>query len=261
MTSPRRDTVVIGGGAIGLSVAYHLGRLGIEDVLLLERDRLTSGTSWHAAGIVGPLRSSINLTNLARYSLDLFVELERETGQATGYCQTGGVWLAQNAERMTELRRIKAMGDRSGLSTGMLTADEISERLPFLQTKDLAGGLWVEQDGQVNPVDLCMAYAKGARARGVEIREHAQVVDVELHQGSINAVILADQSRIECKRLVLCAGAWTRELAASAGVDIPLVTCEHIYLVTDAVAALPNPCPIIRDLDAGIYLKGGARRL
>jgi glycine cleavage system aminomethyltransferase T/glycine/D-amino acid oxidase-like deaminating enzyme len=257
----RRDIVVIGGGAIGLSVAYHLGQLGLEDVLLLERDRLTSGTSWHAAGIVGPLRSSINLTSLARYSLDLFVELERETGQATGYCQTGGVWLAQNAERMTELRRIKAMGDRSGLATGILGPAAIAERLPFLHTADLAGGLWVEQDGQVNPVDLCMAYARGARARGVEIREHAQVVDIELHQGSINAIILADQSRIECKRLVLCAGAWTRQLAAGAGVDIPLVTCEHIYLVTDVVAALPNPCPIIRDLDAGIYLKGDQGKL
>jgi len=257
----RRKMVVIGGGAIGLSVAYHLGKSGVEDVLLLERDRLTSGTSWHAAGIVGPLRSSINLTRLARYSLDLFVQLERETGQATGYCQTGGVWLAQSIDRMTELKRIKAMGDRSGLTTAVVEPAEIAERLPFLQTDGLVGGLWVDQDGQVNPVDLCMAHAKGARARGVEIRENSRVVDIEQQQGSVSAIILEDQSRIECEKLVLCGGAWSRQLAARVGIDIPLVSCEHIYLVTDQVPELPDPCPIIRDLDAGIYLKGDQGKL
>ena len=261
MSVEHRQIVVIGGGAVGLSVAYHLGRLGQRDVLLLERDRLTSGSSWHAAGIVGPLRSSINLTSLAKYALELFVELEQETGQATGYCRTGGIWLAQNAERMTELRRIKAMGDRSGLDTQVLDPAAIGERLPFLHCDDLAGGLWVEQDGQVNPVDLCMAYARGARARGVEVREHSRVERIETTQQSVSAVLLADGGRIECERLVLCAGAWSRDLAATAGVDLALAACEHIYLVTDAVAGLPVPCPVIRDLDAGIYLKGDQGKL
>ncbi len=261
MAEERVQVVIVGGGAIGLSVAYHLGHLGMKDVLLLERDQLTSGTSWHAAGIVGPLRASMNLTLLAKYALELFVELEAETGQATGYQQTGGVWLAQNTARMAELQRIKAMGDRSKLGTQILSAAEIKERLPALNTDDLAGGLWVEQDGQVNPVDLCMAYARGAKALGVEIREHSRIVGIETHAGTVVAVQLADDTRIICDKLVICAGAWTRQLAVMAGVEMPLAACEHMYIVTDVIEELPRPCPIIRDLDAGIYLKGDNGKL
>jgi 4-methylaminobutanoate oxidase (formaldehyde-forming) len=261
MAVERRNIVIVGGGAIGLSVAYHLARLGVEDVLLLERDQLTSGTSWHAAGIVGPLRASMNLTELAKYALELFVELEADSGQATGYRQTGGLWLAQRPERMVELQRIKAMGDRSGLATEILSPGQIAERLPLLHCDDLAGGLWVEQDGQVNPVDLCMAYARAARNRGVEIREHSRIDDIEVSDGAVSAVVLADGGRIECNRLALCAGAWSRQLGAMAGVEIPLASCEHIYVVTDVVDDLPRPCPIMRDLDSGIYLKGDSGKL
>jgi len=191
MADEQAQVVIIGGGAIGLSLAYHLGHLGVSDVLLLERDRVTSGSSWHAAGIVGPLRASMNLTRLARYALELFVDLEAETGQATGYRQTGGVWLAQQPARMLELRRIKAMGDRAGLTTEMVSAGEIRRRLPFVRSDDLVGGLWVEQDGQVNPVDLCMAYARGAKALGVEIREHSRVADIQTRDGRATAVAMA----------------------------------------------------------------------
>ena len=149
MEKQQAQVVIIGGGAIGLSVAYHLAHLGIKDILLLERDQLTSGTSWHAAGIVGPLRASMNLTQLARYALELFVDLEVETGQATGYQQTGGVWLAQNAARMIELQRIKAMGERNKLTTQILSAAQIQQRVPILHTDDLAGGLWVDEDGHL----------------------------------------------------------------------------------------------------------------
>ncbi len=256
MPDARSNVVIIGGGAIGLSIAYHLAHLGIENLLLLERERLTSGTSWHAAGIVGPLRASMNLTELACYALKLFVELEVETGQATGYQQTGGVWLAQDTQRLTELRRIKSMGDRCNLDTEMLTPSDIYERMPYLYTGDLVGGMWVEQDGQVNPVDLCMAYAKAAKANGVEIREHSPVTDIETVRGAVSAVSIADGSRIECNKLIVCAGAWSRQLAAMAGVSIPLVSCEHMYIVTDVIDELPKPCPIIRDLESGIYLKG-----
>jgi 4-methylaminobutanoate oxidase (formaldehyde-forming) len=203
----------------------------------------------------------MNLTRLARYALDLFVELESETGQATGYLQTGGVWLAQQSARMQELQRIKAMGDRSGLATEILSAGEIAERLPFIHCDDLAGGLWVDQDGQVNPVDLCMAYARAARAQGVEIREHSRVVDIEARDGAVHAVELADGDRINCRQLVICAGAWSRQLAALAGVDLPIAACEHMYVVTETITGLPSPCPIIRDLDAGIYLKGDSGKL
>jgi 4-methylaminobutanoate oxidase (formaldehyde-forming) len=261
MADEHAQVVIIGGGAIGLSLAYHLGHLGMSDVLLLERDRVSSGTSWHAAGIVGPLRASMNLTRLAMYALELFVDLEAETGQATGYRQTGGVWLAQQQARMSELRRIKAMGDRAGLDTRMVTSDEIHQRMPFLHCDDLAGGLWVEEDGQVNPVDLCMAYARGAKALGVEIREHSSVTDIHTREGRATAVVLTDGSRIDCDKLAICAGAWSRQLAALADVKIPLAACEHMYLVTDAIDGFPDPCPIIRDLDSGIYIKGDNGKL
>jgi glycine/D-amino acid oxidase-like deaminating enzyme len=158
-----RKTVIIGGGVIGLSVAYHLGKLGKTNIVLLERNQLTSGTSWHAAGIVGPLRSSQNLTELARYAIELFRALEEETSQATGYRQTGGLWLAQTPARLVELKRIAAMGEMNGLETQILSAAETQARFDPVNVSDLVGSLWVGEDGQVNPMDLCMAYARGAR--------------------------------------------------------------------------------------------------
>jgi 4-methylaminobutanoate oxidase (formaldehyde-forming) len=259
--SEHKHIVIIGGGAIGLGIAYHLGKLGIEDVLLLERHRLTSGTSWHAAGIVGPLRSSMNLTELAKYGVELFAELERETGQATGYRQTGGVWLAQKPSRMEELKRIRAMGERSGLGTEILSPEQIAARIPELRIDDLAGGLWVEEDGQVNPVDLCMAYARAAKSHGVEIREQARVTGIERRDGAVAAVVLANGDSIECDKLVIAAGAWSRQLGALAGVNIPLAACEHMYVVSDVIDGLSDPFPIVRDLDSGIYLKGDSGKL
>ena len=260
-STEKAQIVIVGGGAIGLSIAYHLGHLGVKDVVLLERHQLTSGTTWHAAGIVGPLRASMNLTTLAKYAIDLFQRLEAETGQATGYKQTGGLWLAQQDARLTELKRISAMGDRSGLDTSIITADEIRDRFELLHCDDLCGGMWVEQDGQVNPVDLCMAYAKGAKANGVTIRENCKVSDVEQSNGAVKSVVLQDGSRIECDKLVNCAGSWARILGEMSGVNIPLTSCEHIYVVTDPVDHLPTPCPIIRDLDGGIYIKEDSGKL
>jgi len=257
----KAQIVIIGGGAIGLSVAYHLGHLGFQDVILLERHQLTSGTSWHAAGIVGPLRASMNLTVLAKYALDLFQSLEAETGQATGYKRTGGLWLAQNQHRLTELKRICAMGDRSGLDTEMISTKQIKNRFDMLHTHDLCGGMWVEQDGQVNPVDLCMAYSQGAKANGVTIRENASVIGVESKQGAVSAVCLADGSIIECDKVINCAGAWAKQLGELSGVKIPLIACEHIYVVTEPIAQLPQPVPIVRDLDGGIYIKEDSGKL
>ncbi len=253
--------MIVGGGAIGLSIAMHLGDLGVSDVLLLERHQLTSGTSWHAAGIVGPLRASMNLTRLAQYAIELFADLQQRTGQDTGYRRTGGIWLAQTAARMVELRRLKAMGDRSGLHAEMLGPREIASRFALVRCDDLAGGLWVEEDSQVNPVDLCMAYARAARAQGVELRENSAVTSIDVADGGLHGVVLADGRRINCRRLVLAAGAWSRQLAAGCGIGLPLVACEHMYLVTDVVDDLPDPCPILRDLDGGIYFKGDNGKL
>ncbi len=253
--------VVIGGGVIGLSVAYHLGHLGAQDVLLLERHQLTSGTSWHAAGIVGPLRANMNLTKLAVYATELFSALEAETGQATGYRQTGGMWLARDEDRLTEIRRIAAMGELSGLDVAMLAPDEAREKYPLMRCDDLTGALWVEADGMTNPVDTCMALAKGARAQGVRIREHCRVTGISQCDGAVRSVETADGQSIRCDTVVICAGAWSRQLGDMAGVTIPLQAVEHMYVVTEPIAALPQPCPVIRDLEGRIYIKEDAGRL
>lgn len=253
--------VIIGGGAIGLSVAYHLGKLGWTDLVLLERNELTSGTSWHAAGIIGPLRSSLNLTRLAQYSADLFARIEEETGQATGFRQTGGMWLAQTQERMVELRRIAAIGELVGLSVRELSPKQVGERFPLARTADLAGGLWVDEDGQANPVDICMAYAKGARMCGVDVREQMGVRSIETKQGRVQGVLLDNGDRIVADIVINCAGAWASEIGATAGAPLPLHAAEHMYVVSEPIAGLPQPCPIIRDLDARIYLKEDAGKL
>ena len=255
------DVVIIGGGAVGLSVAYHLGSLGGCSVCLFERNQLSSGTTWHAAGIVGPLRSSLNMTRIAMYATELFPRLEKETGQPTGYRQTGGFWLAQTEERMTELRRICGMGRRAGLGVEMISGPEVGQTLPFLRSDDLAGALYVEEDGQVSPVDLCMAYAAGARSRGVVIEEGCGVTGFVVDKDRVNAVLLDDGRRVDCGTVVLCAGLWSRELANEAGVKVPLQAVEHMYVVTEPMNDLPVPTPIVRDLDSGLYLKGDTGKL
>ena len=252
--------VVIGGGIVGCSVAYHLGKLGYSDTILLERDVLTSGTSWHAAGIVGPLRSSYNLTRLSMYAVELFEGLEEETGQATGYRRTGGLWLAQTQDRMAELHRTAANGEIAGLDAGIITPAEVARHWPQLKVDDLAGALWVPADGQTNPVDTTMAYAKGARQSGVKIIEKTPVEDIETCNDRVTGVVTAD-GRISCEYVVNCCGMWARQLGATVGVNIPLQAAEHVYFVTEAIDGLPDPLPVTRDLDAGIYMKEDAGKL
>ena len=253
------QTLIIGGGAIGLSVAYHLAKRGAGDVVLVERNQLTSGTSWHAAGIVGPLRATPNMTQLASYALDLFAQLERETGMSTGYCQTGGYWLARRAERLDELHRIASLGRTQGLTPATITAEQVG--VPQLDLRAHVGALHVPEDGTVNPVDLCMAYARAARTRGVDIREGVNVARLLTQDGKVSGVALAGGAQLTAQRVVLCTGAWSRELAATAGVALPLQAVEHMYVVTQPIADLPDPFPVIRDLDRGIYLKGDAGKL
>ncbi|MDE0713522.1 MAG: FAD-dependent oxidoreductase, partial [Gammaproteobacteria bacterium] len=254
-------TIVVGGGAIGLSVAYHLGRAGVGDVLLLERNRLGSGTSWHAAGIVGPLRATRNLTELARYGVGLFRRLEDETGQATGYRRTGGYWLAQTDARLVELKRLAGLGQMHDLDARVVAPRAVEEHFPHLDAGELRGALWVAEDGQVNPVDLCMAYARGARNHGVEIREQAGVTGMTRRGGRVASVRLSTGEEIPARAVINCAGLWARELAALVDVDVPLRAVEHMYIVTEPVDGLPHPCPVVRDLDSGIYLKGDAGKL
>jgi glycine cleavage system aminomethyltransferase T/glycine/D-amino acid oxidase-like deaminating enzyme len=253
--------IIIGGGIIGLSTAYHLGRLGCRDVLLLEANQLTSGTSWHAAGIIGPLRSSSVLTRLSLYATELLPALEGETGQSTGYRRTGGLWLAQTPDRLIELRRIADLGQIAGLSTAILTSAQCAARLPLMHTADLLGAMWVEEDGQANPVDTCVAYAKAARARGVRIREHTRVTAIRRVGTRVQAVETAAGTSIGCEILVNCAGVWAREVGRLAAVPVPVQAVEHMYVVTEPIDGLPTPCPVVRDLDSGIYIKEDAGKI
>ena len=253
------SVIIIGGGAVGLSVAYHLGLRGTKDVVLLERNQLTSGTSWHAAGIVGPLRATAAMTRLASHALTLFPRLEEETGMSTGYRRTGGYWLARVPERMDELKRICSVGRHMGLTPSIVAPQDVA--IPQLALQDHVGALMVPEDANVNPVDLCMAYARAAKTHGVTIRENTGVRRILTEQGRATGVELADGSRLAADKVVLCAGAWSKKLADEAGVALPLQAVEHMYIVTEPMPGLPNPFPVVRDLDRGIYVKGDAGRL
>ncbi len=253
------DILIIGGGAVGLSLAYHLGKRGAQNVTLLERNQLTSGTSWHAAGIVGPLRATASMTRLASHALTLFPELEEETGMSTGYRRTGGYWLARLPERMDELKRICAVGRHMGLTPSIVTPGQVA--VPELDVRQHVGALMVPEDANVNPVDLCMAYARAAKAHGVSIREGVGVARILTARGRVTGVELADGTVMLAETVVLCAGAWSKKLADDIGVALPLQAVEHMYIVTEPIPGLANPFPVVRDLDTGIYVKGDAGRL
>ncbi|MEQ8895691.1 MAG: FAD-dependent oxidoreductase [Roseovarius sp.] len=259
-TSEARGTVIIGGGAVGLSLAYHLARRGADDVLLLERNHLTSGTSWHAAGIVGPLRATPNMTRLAMYAGELFPRLEQETGLSTGYRVTGGYWLARVPERMDELHRIAALGRHFGLSPEMITPGDLGAAMPCVSTDHLHGVMAVAEDASVNPVDLCMAYARAARSNGVEIRENTGVSRLLTEGDRVCGVVLDDGTEVRAGQVALCCGAWSKRLAETAGLALPLQPVEHMYVVTE-----PRPefegFPVLRDLDSGVYIKGDTGKL
>lgn len=252
--------IIIGGGAIGLSLAYHMARRGARDVVLLERNQLTSGTSWHAAGIVGPLRATPNMTRLAMYAGELFPRLEEETGLSTGYRKTGGYWLARVPERMDELHRIAALGRHFGLSPRMVGASDLARDVPSVDPAGLVGVMEVAEDASVNPVDLCMAYARAAKAAGVEIRENTGVARLLTEGARVTGVLLSDRTEMHADHVALCAGAWSKRLAATARLELPLQPVEHMYVVTE-----PRPdfagFPVLRDLDRGIYIKGDTGKL
>ncbi len=255
------EVIIVGGGAIGLSVAYRLGVAGQRSVHLFEKNQTGSGTSWHAAGIVGPLRSSLNMTRLAMHAIELFPQLERETGQSVGYRRTGGYWLAQTQERLTELRRIAAVGNMVGLDAEIVSPSELSRAVGFIFTDDLAGALWVAEDAQVSPVDLCSAYAAGAKSRGVVIEENCGVDQIIVENDTVKGVVLEDGRQVYSDIVALCAGLWSRELTAKSGVRVPLQAVEHMYVVTEPMNCLPDPIPVLRDLDSDFYIKGDTGKL
>ncbi|HAQ21906.1 MAG TPA: FAD-dependent oxidoreductase [Acidimicrobiaceae bacterium] len=256
----RAQVVIIGGGIVGASVAYHLAELGWNDVVLLERHTLTSGTTWHAAGLVGCLRATHNMTRLAAYSADLYESLERDMGQPTGFRKVGSLSVADNLERMEELVRGAGMARCFDVDVEIIDAEELCARYPLINPEGVVGGVWLPGDGQASPVDTTMAMANVAKSKGVKIHEGVSVSQILTAEGRAIGVE-TDQGPIEAEHVVTAAGMWSHQLGRDAGVNIPLHACEHFYLVTELIEDLPSGLPVLRDTDNCIYVKEEAGRL
>ncbi len=250
----RAQVVIIGGGVIGTSVAYHLTKLGWHDVVLLEQGQLSCGTTWHAAGLVGQLRASESGTRLVQYSTELYAELEAETGLSAGYKQCGGVIVARTEARMTQLKRTAATAEAFNLECHLLSAKEARERYPIMQVDDLVGGIWLPADGKANPTDLTSSLAKGARMRGAKIVERVRVTGIQVEAGRVKGVD-TDRGSIEAEIVVNCAGQWAKAVGALAGVNVPLHSAEHFYVVTEPFEGVHPDLPILRDPDGYTYFK------
>src|SRR5688572_7669665 len=246
--------VIVGGGIVGCSVAYHLAKLGKTDVLLLEQGQLTSGTTWHAAGLVGQMRPNRSMTQMSKYGIELYATLEAETGLATGWKQCGSVNVAKTPERMQVLRKQLAMAHSFGVECHEITPAEALEKYPILRADDLQGALWLPGDGKANPADLCMSLAKGARKRGVKVMEGIAVTGVRTSKGRVTGVQTA-QGEVACDIVINCGGQWARQFGRLAGVNVPLYSAEHFYIVTGRIAGVHPMLPVMRDPDGYIYYK------
>ncbi len=256
----RAEVVIIGGGIIGCSIAYHLAKIGITDVVVLERKQLTCGTTWHAAGLVGQLRATRNMTELATYTTELFMGLEEETGQATGYKQNGSISVATHEGRLEELKRGASMASNFGLEVEVISNDEIKERWPLINLEGSVGGVFLPRDGQTNPIDTTNALAMGARKRGAKIFENTAVERIVVENGHARGVVTS-AGDISCDKVVLAAGMWSRFIGEDIGVSIPLHAAEHFYIVTEPMADLPADLPVLRIPDECAYYKEDAGKL
>lgn len=255
MSLPRQARiVVIGGGAVGCSIAYHLAKLGERDVLVLEKSGLTHGSTWHAAGLVGQLRSKRNLTRLMQYSAQLYGRLEAETGQATEWKPVGSLRLASSEERWSELKRMATTARSFDFELHTLSSREAADKFPLIDPAGIVGAVFVPNDGSVEPSSLTMAYAKGARSGGVRIVENVLVSGFDFDGRRISRV-LTDQGAVACEIVVNAAGIWARDVARMAGVQIPAGAVEHQYLITEKSNSIPPGLPTLRDPDRIFYLK------
>jgi glycine cleavage system aminomethyltransferase T/glycine/D-amino acid oxidase-like deaminating enzyme len=254
------SVVIVGGGIIGCSLAYHLTLRGCRDVVLLERKQLTCGTTWHAAGLVGQLRATYNLTRLAQYTTNLYASLEQETGQATGFRQTGSVAIATHQARFEELKRGASMAKCFGLEVQTLTPSEIASMWPGVTVSDVVGGVYLPKDGRTNPIDTTQALAKGAKSRGARIFENCAAQEILVENGKAVGV-RTEFGTIRADMVVNCAGMWAHELGAKAGTTVPLHAAEHFYIVTEPMEGLHSNLPVLRDPDGCAYFKEDAGKL
>jgi len=254
------QVVIIGGGIHGCAVAYHLAKAGWKDVILLERKALTSGTTWHAAGLVGQLQGSHATTAFASYGVELLQEIEAETGQNPGFRQSGSISIAVNEERLAELKRKADFASLFGVEAHYMQTDAIAERWPLMNADGVLGGIHMPSDGSANPIDLTQALAKGARMHGATIRERIRVEEVLTEGGNVTGV-RTNEGTITADVVVNCGGMWARALGQQNGVGVPLHACEHYYLVTEPIPDLPSDLPVLRSYCDGTYWKEDAGKL
>ncbi|MEM7631749.1 MAG: FAD-dependent oxidoreductase [Pseudomonadota bacterium] len=256
--------VIIGGGVIGCSVAYHLTKLGWTDVVLLERKALTSGTTWHAAGLIAQLRATANMTKLAKYSQELYGDLEAETGVATGFKRVGSITAALTHERLEELHRQAAMARAFGVDVEEISPAEVKARYAHLNIDDVTGGVYLPRDGQGDPANIAQALAKGARQRGARVQERTAVTGLTRDGRRITGVDWhgedGTRGHITCDHIVNCAGMWGHAVGRMAGINVPLQACEHFYIVTEAIAGLTQ-LPVLRVPDECAYYKEDAGKM
>ena len=251
----RAQVLIIGGGIVGASIAYHLTKRGISDVVILEQGQLTGGTTWHAAGLVSQLKSTYSLTKLATYSARLFEDLEEETGQATGYRTPGSISVAADQERWEELKRGISMASTVGVEIREIEMDELNEFWPLVNTDDLVGALYIPKDGVTSPVDTTMSLIKGARNGGAQVFEGISVKSLTKKNGICTGVETEDGLKIEAEAVVMAGGMWTRQLAKTIGVNVPLQACEHFYIVTEPLENVLQGMPTLRDPGNYTYFK------
>jgi len=254
----RASAVIIGGGVTGASVAYHLAKLGWQDVVLLERKQFSCGTTWHAAGLIGTVRANESHARLTEYSMNLLHDLEKETGQSTGFRQVGSLSIAHTEDRWEELRRVASMNNAFGVTqVDLVTPEEIGNLFPLMKFDDLIGGTFVEHDGKGNPIEITTAFIKGARLHGAKCLENVLVDDVLIENGKVTGVV-TEQGTIKTDFVVNCGGMWARELGRRNRINVPLHACEHYYAITEKHADITPDLPVLRDHDKSIYIKEDA---
>ena len=248
------SVVVIGGGIMGCSTLYHLAKMGVQDTILLERNKLTSGTTWHSAAQVRALRHSHNLTRMIQYSVDLYSQLEKETGQNVGWIQEGSLSIATKPDRMTHIRRQEALAHAYGINATSISAGEAKERWPLMNANDVLGAVWSPEDGRVSPSDVCAALIKAAKGLGAKLFEGTSVTGILTRDSRITGVETT-KGTIMCDAIALCTGLWSREVGAMAGAEVPALACEHFYLLTKPIDGIVGNTPTLSDHDNHLYIR------